>query len=96
MSRLDRDCMRGLRTSAASYSLPLSATLIENRPWASALFVGRRFKIAVQGDEDTRLDDWLIALPETELTWPGHFVASAEVIERSANAATIELLVVES
>jgi hypothetical protein len=53
-------------------------------------------KIAVQGDDDARLDDWLIALPEIELAWASHFVASAEVIERSANAATIELLVVES
>jgi len=96
MTKVERDCTRLLQTSASSYSLLLSATLIENRPWASALFVGHRMKIAVQDCDDARLDDWLIALPENELTWTGHFVASAEVIERSADAATIELLVVES
>lgn len=96
MSRIDRDCLRVLQTSAASHSLPLSAFVEQGRAWASALFVGRRLTIAVGGDDDGRLDAWLIALPETELTWPGHFVASAEVIERGANTATIEVLVVES
>lgn len=95
MSRIDRNCTRVLRASASTRSLSLSAAFIESRPWASALFVGARLKIAVQGDDDTRLDEWLAALPETELTWTGHFVASAEVIERSACAATIELLIVE-
>jgi hypothetical protein len=96
MTRVERDCTRFLQTSASSYSLLLSATSIESRPWASALFVGHRMKIAVEGDDDARLDEWLIALPEIELAWSSHFVASAEVIRRSANAATIELLVVES
>ena len=94
MNRIDRDCTCVLQTNASSYSLLLSATLIESRPWASALFVGHRMKFAVHGDDDVRLDDWLIALPEIELALAGHFIASAEVIERSANAATIELLVV--
>jgi hypothetical protein len=96
MTRVERDCTRHLQTSASSYSLLLSATLIECLPWASALFVGHRMKIAVQGDDDARLDEWLVALPEIELAWASHFVASAEVIERGGNAATIELLVVES
>ncbi|MEO6386053.1 MAG: hypothetical protein ABIO20_06085 [Sphingomonas sp.] len=51
--------------------------------------------IAIEADDDAQFDEWLVALPEIELTWAGHFVASVEVIERSANAATIELLVVE-
>jgi hypothetical protein len=96
MTRVERDCTRFLQTSASSYSLLLSATLIGSRPWASALFVGHRMKIAIQGDDDVRLDEWLIALPEIELAWASHFVASAEVIERDTNAAMIELLVVES
>jgi hypothetical protein len=96
MSKFEHDCTRVLQTSASSCSIPLSATSIESRPWASALFVGHRMKIAVQGDDDARLDEWLVALPELELAWASHFVASAEVIERSTNAATIELLVVES
>ncbi|MEO5492638.1 MAG: hypothetical protein ABIR08_01270 [Sphingomonas sp.] len=95
MSKIDRDCTRLLQTSASNYSLLLSTTWTESRPWASALFVGHRMKIAVEGDDDARLDEWLIALPDVELVWRGHFVASAEVVERSANAATIELLVVE-
>ena len=96
MSSVDRNCLRVLRTSASNYSLLLSATLTETRPWASALFVGHRLTIAVHGKNDALLDDWLIALPDIELTWAGHFVASVEVIERSANAATIELLAVEA
>jgi hypothetical protein len=95
MSRVERDCARVLQTSASRYSVPLSTTLIESRPWASALFVGHRMKVAVEGDDDARLDEWLAALPEIELTWTGHFVASAEVVERSAGTATIEVLVVE-
>ncbi|MBN8813846.1 MAG: hypothetical protein J0J06_00180 [Sphingomonas sp.] len=74
----------------------MEATVKECRPWASALFVGHRLTISVAADEDSRLDDWLVTLPETELTWPGHFAASVDVIERRANAATIELLIVES
>jgi hypothetical protein len=96
MTRVERDCTRHLQTSASSYSLLLSATLIESRPWASALFVGHRLKIAVHGDDDARLDEWLVALPDVELAWASHFVASAEVIGRSTSVATIELLVVES
>lgn len=92
MSKMDRNCLRVLRASAP---LPLSANLIASRPWASALFVGCRVAIAVSADDDAKLDEWLTALPEAELGWFGHFVASAEVTERSANAATIELLVVE-
>ena len=95
MRCLHRDCARLLQTSAASYSLSLSATLIERRPWTSALFIGNRLTIAVTGDDDARLDEWLIALPEIDLPLVGHFVASAEVVERSAGAATLELLVVE-
>ena len=92
MSRMERDCMRVLRASAP---LPLSASVRASRPWASALFIGHRLTITVEGEDDARLDEWLMALSEAELAWPGHFVASAEVIERSACAAAIELLVVE-
>lgn len=93
MSRVECDCLRVLRASAP---LPLSASVISSRPWASALFVGSRLTIRVEGDDDVRLDEWLIALAEVELSWPGHFVASAEIIERSDCAAIIELLVIEA
>ena len=93
MSQVERDCLRVLRASSPA---PLSAMVRKCRPWASALFVGHRLTIAVEGDDDARLDDWLIALPEAELAWPGHVVASAEVIERSANIGNIELLVIEA
>lgn len=92
MSRIDRNCLRVLQASAP---LPLSATVVVSRPWASALFVGHRVTIAIEADDDAKLEEWLIALPEIELTWPGHFVASAEAIARGASAATIELLAVE-
>lgn len=96
MTGVERGWTRVMQTSAASYSLLLSATLMECRPWASALFVGNRLKIAVASDDDVTLDEWLLALPEMELPLAGHFVASAEVVERRAGAATLELLVVEA
>jgi len=96
MSDIDRDCRRILCASASACALSLSVTVTRCRPWASSLFAGHRFTLDVASDDDVRLDGWLVALPEVELDWPGHFVASAEVIDRRADAATIELLVVES
>lgn len=92
MSKVERDCLRILRHSAP---VPLAVTLCGSRRWASALFAGYRLTVTVKSDDDARLDEWLIALPELELAWPGHFIASAEVIGRSANIGKIELLVVE-
>ena len=94
MSKVERDCLRVLKASAPDGSL--SASVSSCRPWASALFVGHRLTIAIQAHDDSWLDGWLVGLPDTELTWPGHFAASVDVIERGANAATIELLIVES
>jgi hypothetical protein len=96
MMRTDRRCEQLLQSSAAGAGLSLTATTIRRRPWASALFVGNRLTIAVAGDDDSLLDEWLIALPGIELVLSGHFVASAEVVERRGNAAIIELLVVEA
>jgi hypothetical protein len=95
MTRLDRRCERLLRSSAAEAGVSLTAATIMRRPWASALFVGNRLTITTQADDDSLLDEWLIRLPEIELALPAHFVASAEVVERRAGAATIELLMVE-
>lgn len=94
MTRTERACARALRISASTYSLSLAAELTKRRAWSSALFVGIRLTFAITGD-DARLDTWLIALPELDLPLPGYFVADAEVTERSANAATIELLLIE-
>ena len=80
MSTIDHDCLRALRTNACERSLPLSAVVVDSRGWASALFSGRRLTIAIDGDDDARLDAWLIMLPDAELTWRGHFVASGVVI----------------
>ena len=95
MSKLDCNCLRVLRTNAASYSVAITAIVMESRAWASALFVGSRLAIDVKGDEGSVLDEWLTALPEAELTWPGHFVASVDIVERNGNRATIDLLIVE-
>ena len=73
----------------------IALEVVRQRSWASALFVGARLTIAVASDDDERLDEWLDALPDLDMPLSGHFVASAEVVERRANAATIELLVVE-
>ena len=96
MSSVERDCARVLQASASAAALSLAIVSTVSRPWASALFVGHRLNVSIRADDHDRLDDWLIALPEQELTWRGHFVASAEIVTRGANAATVELLVVES
>ena len=96
MTRIERDCVRRLQASTSAYSLSLSANSIGRRAWASALFVGFRLTFALAGDDDGKLDEWLIALPDIDLPLPGYFVASAELIQRGANSATIELLVVEA
>jgi hypothetical protein len=93
VSKVERDCLRALRTSAA---FALAASVRKSRPWASALFVGHRLTIEVESGDAAQFDVWLAALPEAELSWPGHVVASAEVIGRSANIGNIELLVVEA
>lgn len=95
MTRIERACTRGLRTSAATCSLSLAAEPTKRSAWSSALFAGTRLTFAIAADDDDKLDAWLIALPDLELSLPGHFVADAEVIERRANAATIELLLIE-
>lgn len=87
--------VRRLRRLAAAHCPTITIDLVRQRRWTSALFVGERLTIAVSGDDDARLDAWLIALPDTEIVLRRQFVASAEVIERRAHAATIELLVVE-
>lgn len=92
MTPLARESLRLLRLLAAELGLDA----VGQRPWASALFTGTRLTIAVKGNDDAWLDEWLIALPELDLPLPGYFVADAEVIERSANAATIELLLIEA
>jgi hypothetical protein len=95
VTRIEHACARGLRTSALTCSLLLSVEWMKRRAWSSALFVGIRLAFAIAADDDDRLDAWLTALPDLELSLPGHFLADAEVIERSANAATIELLLIE-
>jgi hypothetical protein len=87
--------VRRLRYLAAAHCPTITIDLARQRPWASALFVGERLTIAVSGDDDARLDAWLIALPDMEMVLRRRFVASAEVIERRAHAATVDVLVVE-
>jgi hypothetical protein len=95
MTRIERACARELCRKASGYSLLLSANPVKCRGWTSALFAGVRLTFAISADDDDKLDAWLADLPEFELSLPGHFVADAEVIERNAKAATIELLLIE-
>ena len=95
MSRIAHHCLAALVRSAASHGLTVSADVSAAWPWSSALFVGRRLIVALAGDCDERLDQWLAALADADLPIRGHFVASAEVVERSDRTASVELLVVE-
>jgi hypothetical protein len=93
--RVESDCRRALSGAARRDRLVLSAHVVASRSWASALFVGQLLTFAITAEDDTRLDEWLIALPDMELPVADHFVAGVEVVARSDRAATIELLVVE-
>lgn len=83
-------------TLAASAPLSIRATVVRRRPWASALFTGARWTITVAAEDDAALDEWLATVPELDLPLRRRFVADAELVERSANAATLEMLVVDS
>ena len=95
MTGVERDCARCLQRSALPHSLLLTATIVKRRAWASTMFSGVRLTAVVTGNDDDALDGWLIALPDLDLPLPGYFAADAEVVERGANAATIELLLLE-
>lgn len=90
-----RDVPCLLRLSASAHGCILTATEIKRRSWASALFKGVRLTFVVTATDDDALDEWLIELAELEVPLADHFVADADVVERSANAATIELLLLE-
>lgn len=96
MRCVERQVLRELARTTELSELSAGFEVTARRPWASSLFVGTRFTIACAVDDDADAFDWWLAeLPELEILLSGHFVASAEVIERGAERAMIELLVVE-
>lgn len=95
MSALDRDLVRLLCQLGADRSLALSATVVGQRDWASALFTGERLTVELGVDRDgDDFDQWLADLPDIEFALRGYFVADAAVVARQAGGATIELLVI--
>ncbi|MEO9130598.1 MAG: hypothetical protein ABI240_05255 [Sphingomonas sp.] len=61
--------------------------------WASATFTGARHALTLEADESGTLDDWLTALPETDLPIRGHLVADIVVTStrRAGGVATVQL-----
>lgn len=89
-----RDCLAALAASAGA--LVVSATVVRQRPWASALFVGERLRVMMASDDDDALDAWLATLPDADLPLRHGFVANVEVVERSANRAALDILLIDS
>ena len=95
MSRLERDLIK-LVTDAAGEAAPgAAASLARSRDWSSSLFSGVRLTVDVIAPESEAFETWLAGLPEAEFRLRGHFVASADLVERREGAAVVEFLLVE-
>lgn len=85
-----------LVSHGAAAAMPhAGAMLLRSRDWSSSLFSGVRLTIEIVAEETESFETWLAALPEAEFAVRGHFVASADLIERRTGAAVVEFLLVE-
>lgn len=95
MSRIERDLVKLVTDSAAQAAPGATATLVRSRDWSSSLFNGTRLILDVAAPESEAFETWLAGLPDAEFSLRGHFVASADIVERREGIATIEFLLVE-
>jgi len=95
MNRLERDLIKAVTDSADDAVPQATATLARSRDWSSSLFSGARLTVEVNAEENEAFETWLATLPEAEFAVRGHFVASADLIERSSGTAVVEFLLVE-
>lgn len=73
---------RLLAQIADRIGMPLTIRQASSRPWASALFEGRRhvMLLGIEGqDATTRRDHFIRGLEDVEWKLPGHFVADITV-----------------
>ncbi len=95
MSRIERELIKLVTDSAAVATPGAVATLVRSRDWSSSLFNGARLTLDIAAPESETFETWLANLPDAEFRLRGHFVASADIVERRAGMATIEFLLVE-
>jgi hypothetical protein len=77
---------------------PCAILRAASRPWASALFQGRRHVITLQFDGDdmaARLYRFSAGLSDTEWTLPGHFVADITIDAQSGETLELSALTIE-
>jgi len=95
VSRLERDMIKLVTDSVGEAAPGAVASLVRSRDWSSSLFCGVRLTVEIAGAENEAFETWLAALPEAEFRLRGHFVASADLVERREGAAVVEFLLVE-
>lgn len=95
MNRLERDLITAVTDSAATMLSGTDASVTRRRDWSSSLFSGVRLTVEIRAAENEAFETWLAGLPESEFVLHGHFVASADLIERSSGVAVVEFLLVE-
>jgi len=95
VSRAERDLIDLVTDSAGEAAPGAGASLVRSRDWSSSLFNGVRLTVEVAAPESEALETWLAGLPDAEFRLRGHFVASADLIERREGVAVVEFLLVE-
>lgn len=95
MSRVERDLIKAVTDSAAESVSGAAVSLVRSRDWSSSLFSGVRQTVEIKAGEDEAFETWLADLSEAEFAVRGHFVASADLVERSSGTAVVEFLLVE-
>ena len=80
-----RRLLRSLQASAQGAGCPVRVTATQERPWASATFVGTEHVVALEGLASPELSSWLANLGE-RFAVPGHVVAEFAVRQVSIGA----------
>lgn len=91
--------LRALARSAAAHGCTPELTLAASRDWASGLFVGTRYDVAVVLADGPAALGWLDALPSADLPMPHQFANEVRVVARSGGdgrlTGILEALVLE-
>ena len=95
MSRLERDLIKAVTDCASPTLGGADVAVVRSRDWSSSLFSGVRLTVEIKAGESEAFETWLAGLPEAEFALHGHFVASADLTERSNGVAVVEFLLVK-
>lgn len=84
---------RALTAASARAGVPITITSSRAEAWHSATFSGSRHRVEACGTSGERLDRWLAAMGDTDLTLPGHLLADASVgaVERAGGETRFTL-----